>query len=91
MTRIFVGNLPFSATSATLSALFAQHGKVETIALITDRDTGSPRGFGFIDMSPADAARAIQNLNGQDFEGRALKVTQAEERGDNRRGGPRRY
>jgi RNA recognition motif-containing protein len=91
MTKIFVGNLPFSATSENVGALFAQHGKVETISLITDRDTGSPRGFGFIDMSASDAARAIQNLNGQDFEGRALKVSQAEERGNNRRGGPRRF
>lgn len=94
MTKIFVGNLPFSATDASLSALFAQHGKVETIALIKDRDTGQPRGFGFIEMSASDAARAIQNLNGQDFEGRALKVNQAEDRkaqGGNRRGGPRRH
>jgi RNA recognition motif-containing protein len=94
MTKIFVGNLPFSATDASLSALFAQHGKVESVALIMDRETGRPRGFGFIEMSAADAARAIQNLNGQEFEGRALKVNQAEERqaqGGNRRGGPRRY
>ncbi len=94
MTKIFVGNLPFSATDSTLSALFAAHGKVESIALIIDRETGRPRGFGFIEMSAADAARAIQNLNGQDFEGRALKVNQAEDRpaqGGNRRGGLRRH
>jgi len=94
MTKIFVGNLPFSATDATLSALFAAHGKVESVALITDRETGRLRGFGFVEMPAEDAARAIQNLNGQDFEGRALKVNEAEDRqaqGANRRGGSRRH
>jgi RNA recognition motif-containing protein len=94
MTRLFVGNLPFTATDASLSALFAPHGKVESVALIMDRETGRPRGFGFIEMSASDAARAIQNVNGQDFEGRALKVNEAQERqaqGGNRRGSSRRY
>lgn len=94
MTKLFVGNLPFTATDASLSALFATHGKVESVALIMDRETGRPRGFGFIEMSASDAARAIQNVNGQDFEGRALKVNEAQERqaqGGNRRGGSRRY
>jgi RNA recognition motif-containing protein len=94
MTKLFVGNLPFSATDASLSAHFAVHGKVESVALITDRETGRSRGFGFIEMSASDAARAIQNLNGQDFEGRALKVNEAQERaaqGGGRRGGPRRH
>jgi RNA recognition motif-containing protein len=94
MTKLFVGNLPFTATDASLSALFAPHGKVESVALITDRETGRPRGFGFIEMSDSDAARAIQSVNGQDFEGRALKVNEAQERqaqGGNRRGGSRRY
>jgi hypothetical protein len=57
MTKLFVGNLPFSATDASLSAHFAAHGKVESIALITDRETGRSRGFGFIEMSASDAAR----------------------------------
>ena len=94
MTKLFVGNLPFTATDASLNALFAPHGRVESIALITDRDTGRPRGFAFIEMSASDASRAIQNLNGQDFEGRPLKVNEAQDRkaqGDKRGGGPRRY
>ncbi len=92
MTKLFVGNLPFTATEESVRALFAAHGTVESLALITDRDTGRPRGFGFIEMGNADASRAIQALNGKDFEGRALKVNEAQERersGGNR--GPRRF
>lgn len=94
VTKLFVGNLPFTATDESVRALFARHGTVETLALITDRDTGRPRGFGFIEMANADAARAIQALNGTDFEGRTLKVNEAQERersGGGNRGGPRRY
>jgi RNA recognition motif-containing protein len=94
MTKLFVGNLPFSATNESLSALFAGHGKVESVALIMDRETGRPRGFGFVEMSAADAGRAMQELNGKDFEGRALKVNEAEERqaqGAKKGGGSRRY
>lgn len=92
MTKLYVGNLPFSATEDSLRTLFSAHGSVDKIALITDRDTGQPRGFGFIEMPNADAARAMQALNGKDFEGRALTVNEAKERpaGGNR-GGPRRY
>jgi RNA recognition motif-containing protein len=90
MTKLFVGNLPFTADEASVRALFAQHGTVESIALINDRDTGQPRGFGFIEMANADAAKAMQNLNGRDFQGRALKVNEAQaksagDRGFNRR------
>ena len=95
MTKIYVGNLPFSATDAEVRELFAQHGTVESVSLITDRDTGRPRGFGFVEMSNADASRAMQELNGKDFEGRALRVSEAQEReqsGGSRGGGrPRRY
>lgn len=94
MTKLFIGNLPFTATEQSVRALFAPHGTVETLALITDRDTGRPRGFGFIEMANADASRAIQALNGTDFEGRTLKVNEAQERersGGGNRGGPRRY
>ena len=92
MTKIFVGNLPFSINEADVRALFAQYGTVESLALITDRDTGRPRGFGFVEMANADAARAIQGLNGHQIEGRALKVNEAQERSSNRGGGrPRRY
>lgn len=80
MSKIYVGNLPFTADEAAVRALFAQHGAVESVALINDRDTGQPRGFGFVEMARADAARAIQNLNGFDMGGRALKVNEAQEK-----------
>jgi RNA recognition motif-containing protein len=92
MTKLYVGNLPFSATEDTVRALFAKHGTVEKVSLITDRDTGRPRGFAFVEMSNADASRAMQALNGTDMDGRSLKVNEAQDRersGGNR--GPRRY
>ena len=101
MTKLFVGNLPFTATEESVRALFAPHGTVETLALINDRDTGRPRGFGFVEMSNADAARAMQALDGKDFEGRTLNVNEAQARersgggggggGNRNSGGPRRY
>jgi cold-inducible RNA-binding protein len=102
VTKLFVGNLPFSATDESVRALFSNHGTVEKVSLITDRETGRPRGFGFVEMPQADASVAIQALNGADFDGRALKVDQAQERersggGGGRggfgggRGGPRRF
>ncbi len=98
MTKLFVGNLPFTATEEAIRELFSKHGTVEKIALISDRDTGRPRGFGFVEMSSADASRAMQALNGTEFEGRALKVNEAQERersggggGGYRGGGARRY
>jgi RNA recognition motif-containing protein len=97
MTKLYVGNLPFSVTDDGVRALFAPHGAVEKVSLITDRDTGRPRGFGFVEMSSADAARAMQALNGTDYQGRALKVNEAQDRersnGGGYRGGgaPRRY
>lgn len=79
MSKIYVGNLPFSADEAAVRTLFAQHGTVDSVALINDRDTGRPRGFGFVEMTVnADAARAIQNLNGYQMDGRALKVNEAQ-------------
>jgi RNA recognition motif-containing protein len=80
MTKLFVGNLSFDTTEDSLRTLFAAHGTVETIALISDRDTGRPRGFGFIEMSNADASRAMQALDGKDFEGRTLKVNEAQQK-----------
>ena len=90
MSKIYVGNLPFSADEAAVRTLFAQHGTVESVALIMDRETGRPRGFGFVEMPRADAARAIQNLNGHDMGGRPLKVNEAQDkpRGG---GGPKRW
>ncbi|MBW4050717.1 MAG: RNA-binding protein [Proteobacteria bacterium] len=92
MTKLYVGNLPFTATDDTVRALFASHGTVEKVSLITDRDSGRPRGFGFVEMANADAARAMQALNGTDFGGRPLRVNEAQERSDGgNRGGARRY
>lgn len=93
MTKLYVGNLPFTATDEAVRTLFAQHGTVEKVSLITDRDSGRPRGFGFVEMPNADAARAMQALNGTDFDGRALRVNEAQEKsgGGGHRGGPRRY
>jgi RNA recognition motif-containing protein len=83
MKKIYVGNLPFSATEDELRQLFTEHGTVESVNMITDRDTGRPRGFGFIEMAPADADTAIQALNGTDLGGRSLNVNEARPRRDN--------
>jgi RNA recognition motif-containing protein len=95
VTKLYVGNLPFTATDDSVRALFSKYGTVEKVSLITDRETGRPRGFGFVEMSHADASRAMQGLNGTDFEGRSLKVNEAQDRersgGGGHRGGPRRY
>ena len=80
MTKIYVGNLPFTATDASVTQLFAQHGQVNSVALITDRETGRPRGFGFVEMDDSGAAAAIQALHGQAMEGRSLNVTVAKDR-----------
>jgi len=95
MSKIYVGNLPFSASEADVRALFSQHGTVESVSLPTDRETGRPRGFGFVEMSQADAARAIQSLNGHDMGGRQLRVNEAQDKprtggGGGRPGGGRR-
>lgn len=87
--KIYVGNLPFSADENSVRELFAQHGTVESVSLITDRDTGRPRGFGFVQMPNADAQRAIQNLNGKQMGGRPLRVNEAQERERGGGGAPR--
>ena len=80
MAKIYVGNQPFTATEAEVRTLFSEHGTVESVSLPTDRETGRPRGFGFVEMSQADAARAIQNLNGKDLGGRPLRVNEAQDK-----------
>ncbi len=87
MTKLYVGNLPFTANEDTVRALFAEFGAVQTVSLITDRETGSPRGFGFVEMSNSDASRAMQSLNGKDFGGRPLKVNEAQDRARSGGGG----
>ena len=77
--RIYVGNLPFSSTEDSVNQLFAQYGTVVSVNLITDRETGRPRGFGFVEMEDG-ADEAISALDNQDFEGRNLKVNEAKPR-----------
>ncbi|MDA0271318.1 MAG: RNA-binding protein, partial [Chloroflexi bacterium] len=85
--RMYVGNLPFTATAAEVEELFAQHGEVISCVLPTDRETGRPRGFGFVEMNEADAAKAMRALDGTQFGGRALKVNEAQAREERPRGG----
>ncbi len=76
--KLYVGNLPDSATEQDLSDKFAAYGTVESVKLITDRDTGRSRGFGFIEMaSDAEAQAAIDSLNGTNYEGQSMKVNEA--------------
>ena len=75
--RIYVGNLPFSASEDDIRQLFEQHGTVHSVALVTDRDTGRPRGFGFVELGDEDADKAIQQFNGTELDGRALTVNEA--------------
>src|SRR5215467_2928114 len=76
--RLYVGNLPFSATDESLMQLFQQAGQVESARIITDRDTGRNKGFGFVEMSTEqEAADAITKYNGADFEGRSITVNEA--------------
>ncbi|MBT8441177.1 MAG: RNA-binding protein [Gammaproteobacteria bacterium] len=87
MKRIYVGNLPWSADENGLRELFAAIGEVHSAAVITDRETGRSRGFGFIEMDNADADKAISQLNGQDMDGRPLRVNEARERTERGGGG----
>ena len=75
--KIYVGNLSFRTTEEELTTLFEQIGAVESVSIITDRDTGRSKGFGFVSMSDDDAEKAIGQLNGKDFGGRALTVNEA--------------
>ena len=78
MKNIFVGNLDFAATDSSVRSMFEQYGTVDRVNLVTDRDTGRPRGFAFVEMSDTAAAdRAIAGLNGTTLEGRALNVNEA--------------
>ena len=87
MINIYVGNLPFSATDGELQELFGQHGEVEEVQVIADRDTGRSRGFAFVKMRDDNAGRtAIEQLNGTDMGGRNIVVNEAKPRTD--RDGP---
>lgn len=86
MKKIFVGNLDFGATEDSVRALFEQHGSVSSVSILTDRDTGRSRGFGFVEMADSgEADRAIAALNGTKLGGRALNVNEARPKVD--RGG----
>ncbi len=88
-SKLYVGNLSFDSTEADLKDLFGRHGSVESVAVITDRETGRARGFAFVEMSEASAAQdAIRALDGTDFGGRSIKVNEAQ---DKRGGGGGRY
>ncbi len=82
---IFVGNLPFSASEEEVGELFAPFGEVQAVRLITDRETGRPRGFGFVEMEQDGAQAAIEALNGSEMGGRTLRINEAEERKPRRR------
>ena len=88
-TRLYVGNLPFDTDESQLRALFQEGGRqVSEVKIITDRDTGRPRGFAFVEMgSQADAEAAVSALNGREFGGRALTVNEAREQAPRRSGG----
>jgi cold-inducible RNA-binding protein len=102
MKNIFVGNLSFGATEDAIRSLFEAYGTVERVSVVTDRDTGQARGFGFVEMSVnAEADRAIAGLNGKELDGRALNINEARPKtersggggggGGGRRGGGGRY
>ena len=85
--RIYIGNLPYDSTEDQVRDLFSQYGEVVSCALPTDRETGRPRGFGFIEMSNEEGRKAIEALDGQDFGGRQLRVNEARPREDRGGGG----
>lgn len=88
MTKsIYVGNLPYSATEEELRTAFSTHGTVHSVKLITDRETGKPRGFAFVEMDPQDADGAVEAMNGHQLGGRPLRVNLAQERAPRGGGG----
>ncbi len=95
MKSIYVGNLPFDSNEDDIRELFQQFGTVDAVKLITDRDTGRPRGFAFVEMPDEDAEAAVRELDGKDFNGRGLRVNEARQREQGGRGrgnrGPRRH
>ncbi len=84
MTSIYVGNLPFSASEDDVRSLFEAHGSVDGVKLITDRETGRPRGFGFVEMDSIAAEKAIEALNGTEMNGRSLRINEARPRPERR-------
>ena len=95
--KLYVGNLSFQTTESDLETLFAEAGAIESVRIITDRDTGRSRGFGFVEMSEEDAEKAISQFNGTELDGRALTINEARPQvkrdggGGGGRGGYNRY
>jgi RNA recognition motif-containing protein len=86
--KLYVGNMSFDSNEAELRKAFEAFGTVDSVTIIMDRDTGRPKGFGFVEMSnEAEAKKAIESLNGKDFMGRTLNVNEARPRTDGPRGG----
>jgi len=86
--KIYVGNMSFDTSESEVRKAFEAHGQVDSVTIIMDRDTGRPKGFGFVEMSnEAEAKKAIEGLNGKDFMGRTLNVNEARPRTDGPRGG----
>ena len=75
--KLYVGNLSYNTTDSTLNDLFAPYGQADSARVITDRDTGSSKGFGFVEMSNSDAQKAMGALNGREIDGRAIRVNEA--------------
>ena len=86
--KIYVGNMSFGTTQDALEALFTNYGEVQEVAMITDRETGRPRGFAFVTMEDSAGKQAIEALNGTDLDGRSIAVNEAKPR-ENRGGGGR--
>ena len=90
MKKLYVGNLPFSTTEEELREIFEQHGPTVSVRVITDRETGRSRGFGFVEFAEeGNAEKALQALNGKDIGGRSLRVNEAQDRQGGGRGGGR--
>lgn len=77
MKSIYIGNIAYKALESDILELFSQYGEVHSVKLINDKETGKPKGFGFVSMEEASALKAIENLNGHEFMGRILKVNEA--------------
>jgi len=88
MKNIFVGNLSFTATEDSVRSMFEAYGPVDRVSIVTDRDTGQPKGFGFVEMTnDADAEKAINALNGTELNGRALTINEARPKTERSGGG----
>ena len=87
MGKLYVGNLPWRATEAELKEVFGSFGKVLSVSIVTDRDTGRSRGFGFVEMDDADMAKALEGANGRELDGRQLRVSEARDRAPRSGGG----